>query len=332
VKVVDPTVDYDVLDCRDEIDQARLVVEWMFSSVCNFACSYCPVHLHDGRVRWPDYDVAMGFCRRVVDHYEGHLITFLFTGGEVTRYRRFVEMARELRDLGPAVAVLSNASQPLSWWTAALPHLDEAILSFHPEFADRSRFGAVVQLLSSRIPTQVNVMMPPDRFEECRETAEWLRHQSPAAVIHEKPILDNWKRLAGYDSRALQVLQAASQAEQERGRFPHGTLLKGDMIKRGSHSPDEVVTPIQLLLSGQNHWRGWRCGIGLETLMVRWDEVYRGICRVGGLIGSIYDPDIRFPDTSVVCTASVCNCIGGIKATKRRVEAGSPPRPASGAT
>src|SRR5437879_11920228 len=81
---------YDRLDYQNPADRRRVVVEWEMSSVCNYSCSYCPPQLHDGRVRWPDFDVALQFCRRVFEHYRSLDITFLFSGGTVNHYTRYI--------------------------------------------------------------------------------------------------------------------------------------------------------------------------------------------------------------------------------------------------
>jgi organic radical activating enzyme len=309
---------YDALEHRDPEDSQRLVVEWIFSSVCNYACSYCPAELHDGRVRWPDYDVALGFCKRVIDWYRARPVTFLFSGGEVTLYRRFTHLAREVRALGAAVAVLSNASQPATWWDQALPHLDEAILSYHVEFASLETFAAVVERAAQRIPVQVNLVMVPERFDECRAIAQALERRFPNVTIHQKPMLERWRHLGGYHKPEREALRVANDAGMPTAGGLRRTLLKGDMVKRRRDGGDVVATPINLILDDENHWFSWECAIGLESLVVRWDEVFRGICRVGGRIGSIYDPDIVFPSGAVTCTQTSCNCIAGIKATKWR--------------
>ncbi|WP_218568325.1 hypothetical protein [Nocardia otitidiscaviarum] len=77
-----------------------------------------------------------------------------------------------------------------------------------------------------------------------------------------------------------------------------------------------VLTPAQIIDADANHWPGWTCRVGTETLWIRFDEIYRASCRQGGPLGSIFDSHPNLPVDSVTCTAASCNCIAGIKATK----------------
>lgn len=310
---------YDLLDAEHERDRRRTVVEWIISSVCNYACSYCPEELHDGRVRWPDHDTALRFCRRVSDHYRGRDLTFLFTGGEPTLYPRFIDLAAQLRAWDAAVAVLSNGSRPLSWWRRSVAHLDEVILTYHYESADPRRFTALIEFLSPRLPVQVNFLILPERLEECRAMAADLRDRFPETSVHLKPMMDHWKRVRGYDEQTRALLRASNNVAAGSPHYERGTVLKGDLAITGG-GVRMVVTPIELLLADENHWASWRCAIGVETLLVRFTDVYRAACRVGGRIGSIDDEDLIFPDAPVTCDQHSCGCIGGIKATKWRGE------------
>ncbi len=84
-------------------------------------------------------------------------------------------------------------------------------------------------------------------------------------------------------------------------------------------SPDGVDaprTPIQVLLNGDNQWRGWECAAGLETLFIRSHDIYRGACRVGGVLSRLDDDSLVLPTAPIVCSAESCTCIAGVKATK----------------
>lgn len=77
-----------MISFQDETDARRVVIEWLMSSVCNYSCSYCPTHLHDGRVRWPRYGAIVDFSERVCRHYAPAPTTFLLSGGEITLFPR----------------------------------------------------------------------------------------------------------------------------------------------------------------------------------------------------------------------------------------------------
>lgn len=311
------------LGFEDPRDRNRVVVEWLLSSVCNYRCTYCPDELHDGRLRWPSWDLVEPFCHRVADHYGHDRLTFLLTGGEPTLYPHLFLLADVVHARGGSVAVLSNGSRPLRWWERAVGDFDEVVLSYHRESADPERFVEVAAFLASRIPVQVNVVMPPDHFDECRSMATTLQQAAPDAVVHEKPLMDRWRRVHGYDADQRAHLLAANRGSSDSGRrFPHGTSLKGDLVARGPHDDTRVVTPIELIVDEANHWKGWECSIGLDTLFVRGTWVYRAVCGVGGSLGSIADPWLSLPTAPVTCAHETCTCIAGIKSAKRSAGAG----------
>lgn len=313
------------LGFEDPRDSNRVVVEWLLASVCNYRCSYCPDELHDGRMRWPLWNFVEPFCRRVVEHYRSRDITFLLTGGEPTLYPRLFDLADLLHELGAAVAVLSNGSRRIEWWQRAVGRLDEAILSYHPEFAALNRFTEVVQLLAPRIPVQVNVVMTPERFDDGLAAAAAIEQVPGNVVVHRKPLMDNWTGVHSYDDQQRLRLMDANGVGGGRSPVPAGTLLKGHIVGRGSGGGARRVAPIELIVQGTNRWRGWTCSVGRDTLFVRGGAVYRAACRVGGQIGWMVDEELPLPTEPVRCTRDSCTCIAGIKSAKRADEATGQP-------
>ena len=68
---------------------------------------------------------------------------------------------------------------------------------------------------------------------------------------------------------------------------------------------------VETVLSNRlNYWKDWHCAIGLDSLYIDYDgNIYRGVCREGGIIGNVYtlDQDITF-DKWIQCNTSVCTC------------------------
>jgi organic radical activating enzyme len=258
----------------------------------------------------------MRFNERVIEYYKNKEVTFLFTGGEPTLYPKLLEVAEHARSRGARVAILSNASRSLSWWTKALEHIDQVIFSYHYQEVDREHFIALTAFIARNVPVQVNLVMHPDVFDTCLDVAHEIKDRASNVIVHYKPLLNNWKKLVSYDPSAETILRKLNQATVDAERSEQTTFLRGNLRRYSLDGTSDLVTPTEIILNGENQWTGWNCSIGVETLFVRWDEVYRGVCRVGGLVGSIYDDDLNFPDAPVVCDQNSCNCIAGIKACK----------------
>lgn len=304
----------------DDEDRRRVVVEWIMSSVCNYKCSYCPVYLHDGRVRWPRYADIMRFCTRVRDHYAAAPLTFLLSGGEITLFRDLKPLAKELKTLGADVAILTNGSRPPSWWRDTLGLFDEVIISYHHEQADREHLLTVARILAGHSLVQMNIVIDPAAFDLTMAFAAQVENETNATVNRKIMFLDGWKRPAPYSATQHQRLADALATERTDPR----TVLKGSLIVGYDDGHSRVVSPLKLIGEDLNHWNGWHCAIGETTLFVRFDEVWRAACREGGRIGSIYDEDLRLPAHGIHCTATSCNCIAGIKAAKFRPEPDQP--------
>lgn len=304
------------VDFADTADRSRVVVEWLMSSICNYSCSYCPTALHDGRVRYPDWQTVRPFVERVCEHYRDSSLTFLLTGGEVTTYRHLQMLMSLLRELGCDVAILSNGSKPASWWQKHAPLMDEVLLSYHHERADDDHMLAVADIVARSATTQFNVVVDPSNFDRTVAFGFRAMAESATAVNFKIMFEDGWRRPTTYSAEQQVLLsEAIRQAERHNASRPP-TVLKGDMLLSGPRSGPERMSPLQIIDRGLNAWAGWHCDIGVTTLFIRFDEIWRASCRVGGVLGTIYDEQLRLPRDPVVCSRESCNCIAGIKSCK----------------
>ncbi|MFE9328553.1 radical SAM protein [Nocardia sp. NPDC052278] len=297
-------------------DTGRVVVEWIMSSVCNYACHYCPIYLHDNRVRWPDYDSVHRFTRTVAEHYRGRDITFLLSGGEITLWPQLPRMAADLRALGIDVAVLSNGTRPLPWWATHAPAFDHVLLSYHHERAEPDHFRAVVDTLAPVTSVDVNVVIDPAAFDTTMNLAATIQADGKAPVHRKIMFLDGWARAADYSPDQHTALTTALATEVDQPSSRETALLKGDLDVEYHDGTRQILTPSQIIDTGSNRWPGWTCNVGAESLFIRFDEIWPASCREGGRIGSIFDPNLALPTGGITCTAGSCNCIAGIKATK----------------
>lgn len=291
------------------------------SSICNYSCSYCPAVLHDGRVRYPDWDTVRSFVGRVRDHYQAKDLTFLLTGGEVTTYRKLRPLMALLRQLDCDVALLSNGSKPIAWWEQHAPLMDEVMLSYHHERAHDDHMLTVADVVTRHASVQFNVVIDPSNFDRTMAFGFRAMDESTAVVNFKIMFEDGWRRPAAYSSEQQQLLsEAIARAVVHAAERPP-TVLKGNMVMSGPDSPPERMAPLEIIDRGLNAWSGWHCDIGITTLFIRFDEIWRASCRVGGVLGTIYDKRLQLPRDPVVCSRESCNCIAGIKSCKKAAAA-----------
>ena len=77
------------------------------------------------------------------------------------------------------------------------------------------------------------------------------------------------------------------------------------------------------MANGFNTWKGWKCNIGVEALVVNLDgSVTSGnSCFQKLRHGYIHDPDnIKFPTDGLICPETWCSCISDTEVTKYKVK------------
>ena len=70
-------VTYDKLIHFAPSSKEYTVVNWCIGNTCNYSCTYCPDYLHDGSIKWFDYDEVEHFCNRVINHFEDKKLYYL---------------------------------------------------------------------------------------------------------------------------------------------------------------------------------------------------------------------------------------------------------------
>lgn len=215
------------------------------------------------------------------------------------------------------VAILTNGSRPQSWWLTMVDLFDEVIISYHHERAEPEHLLAVLRIATERTRVQLNVVIDPAAFDQTMTLAAAAEAQTSATVNRKVMFLDGWKRPADYTNDQRRRLADALARE----RTTTGTVLKGRLLLGRDAGGPRIVSPLQLIEEGLNRWEGWTCEIGQTTLLVRFDEVWRAACRVGGPVGTIYDRNLGLPAGAVRCTAASCTCIAGDQS--RQVTSGS---------
>ncbi|HLQ18764.1 MAG TPA: radical SAM protein [Tabrizicola sp.] len=310
---------YDLIE-HTQADHSRVVlVDWMLGNACSYACSYCPKALHDGSVAWQRVEDVTAFYHKLRFHYveqRGKRVWLQFTGGEPTMHPQIIRLLEAASEQGFTVSLISNASRTKRFWEKIAPHLDSVILTYHNEFADLDHFRSVGAMLAGRMGVHVNVTMRPDAFDRTLAEAKLLREAMPSASITLKPLRVGFDtELYDYTPDQLERMrQGLRQTASQTGEMPRGTMTV--------QSPDgtrRVVRPTELVVRGQNRWRGFRCNAGLESLRITGNgAITRAVCSVGGEIGQLGGP-ITLPNIPILCTSDICSCTADILITKAKV-------------
>lgn len=316
--------DYDKLEHLDSKNLNWFVVNWCLGSTCNFACSYCPESLHDGKRKWHDTKNVKAFVNKVRTYHPEKQIYFEFTGGEVTLNKDFIDICKYCTENGVKVGFITNGSRTIRWWEENKQYFDHVIMSFHSEFVDPVHFCKVIELLRLEVRTHVNIMMNPEKWDLCIDTATKVVSIGNASIALQPLIHDLASELYDYTSDQHRLLKDqhelfGSKIKWEK-KFDHyrGAMktvkIDGTWTPRTAHS---------FIGRNTNNWQGWECWAGVEQLIVDIDgSVWRGWCRVGGNLGYITDDNLELPTSPVLCNKNLCHCNFDIMSTKIRIKGG----------
>lgn len=292
------------------------VVNWCVANTCTYSCSYCPEDLHNGSKPWPKLEVVKAFIDKLMKTVHPRKVYFEFTGGEVTVWPHFIEVCEHATKAGAKVGLISNGSRTLRWWEEHVDTFDNVCLSFHPEHADKADFLSLVRLTSERIRTHVNVMMLPQRFNECYAFACSVIKVPNISIALQPLIVDFGSQLFDYTEAQKAVM--AKQHELLVENIVHNrswSYYRGAMKAIGEDQTTEVISAQRFVSMGINNWNGWDCYSGVEQIVINMDgSILIGWCNVSPPIGTL--DNFELPTLPVRCTSSMCHCNFDIMSTK----------------
>ncbi len=261
-----------------------------------------------------------GFVDRVFQQKPDKRIAFEFTGGEVTVYRHFLELCDYIKSKGGAVGFISNGSRTLRFWEDMRGRADHVCLSFHAEEGDADHFLEVVRTLHDNMRTHVNVMMHPDRWQDCEELAHRVTEIPGITLALQPLIVDFGDKLYEYTAHQQAVMYHQHGLFQKKIvplENPVGKTWRGAMLQEDPDTKPVIVQAQELVSQKKNNWANWQCAAGVEQIIVDMDQsIWRGWCRQGGRIGHIADEDFRIPCDWVDCKKVFCHCNFDIMTTK----------------
>jgi MoaA/NifB/PqqE/SkfB family radical SAM enzyme len=298
--------------------QEWFVVNWCLGNTCNYSCSYCIPQLNDGSVPWPNREDIMGFINRTVQQVAPRKVYFEFTGGEVTLYKHFIEICQHVTSLGCKVGLISNGSRTIRWWEENKQYFDHVCLSFHPEEADPDHFLQVVKLLQDDVRVHVNIMMSPNNWGDSIELAERMAETQNVSLALQPLLVEFSEEKIKYTPEQDAIINNQYFIYGNKIQWNREVqTYRGGMSKIFPDGREVPRAPHRIINEGGNSWKGWSCYAGVEQIVVDMDGgIYRGWCKVGGRIGSIFDQTTNIPTQPVTCDKAACHCNFDIMCTK----------------
>jgi hypothetical protein len=323
----------EIVEIKKNWPKDRLLIHYALHNVCNYKCWYCFPGSNDGNYRWPEISITIKHLKHLIDTYKRdfnkRVFELNFLGGEPTLWPELSTLVKSLKEeygKDIIISMTTNGSRTVKWWSENANYFDKVLISCHPETVDPAHIKSVADLLYERnVFTDVNVLMDPLRWDKCVD------------IIKE---LKTSKHRWSIQSAQLVGVNIAYTSEQQdflkkyMKRFPNIFYL-WKCIKHfnykttivNSNGKKKKVAKNYLLVNNLNHFKNWKCDIGIENLNISFTGDVSSACGEN-LFGynfkyNLYDKqftEIFNPrPIPVTCSRDCCNCEYEFNTSKRNV-------------
>lgn len=287
---------------------------WVVNNICTNHCRYCPSMLHRGKNHHYSWADAQRFSQYLLDRYPN--INLAISGGEPTVSPWLKDLINLYLDRGHRVGLTSNGVRAGSYWDDCRPSY--ICLSYHPAFDDGEWVNRA-RATGERIgKTTVRLMMDPLYWSQCLRVYRQLWTETALGI--ELVRIVNW----GEDSQPptyrpaeldlMTRLPSRSPPPDSDPQLPPSTAVWSGGLEEDAGG----IWANNLISRDLNHFEGWQCDIGLDSLFVQFDGSYkRGNCPQGEYLGRVDDSEYTLPQTSVICQQWDCRCTTDILTAKR---------------
>lgn len=298
------------------------IVTWQFTSMCNFACSYCPEQYHDGKVKFPEYEDALYFIKEIARKNKKVYLELL--GGETTLWPKLISFLLEIKKItNIIVEINTNGSRSTRWWEElADEELDMntfLIFSYHAAFCDPDLYYNNLEVISKKYQVVSNFMLDPEHFEKTNKLYERVKNNLPVDCLYKvlRKDFHPVDLVDGYTSEMIEKINnTPARMLFDRKKFDHknSNSLK---IPTNMYVDGTLVNWQTILINRDNKFLNWKCSAGSKRIFVglngdvwpcsqlrQWD---RNITHPD-YMGNIKDRDVRILDEYMTCPLEYCGC------------------------
>lgn len=300
-------------------------VEWMITDSCNYDCSFCGEENKAGRRGRLDLETNKKIVDAIAEECAGYPYWITVTGGEPTLYPKLLELLTYMKEKGAMIKLISNGSRTLRWWTelrnAAL--IDMLYITYHSgQTNNYQHLADVLNLFHDEKTVTISLATyTRDTVDQVLLGSDYLRDHTGALIyinamdfgseeyMYETVDQEKFEKIKEYTwfpgklaaTKKPHILPVEYFVHPDvRITYDDGTFEEGD---------DSFLMKV-----GKNRFLGWSCEIGMNTMKIEVDTIYRGGCRVGSKPFTI--DNIKFWKEPVICTKSDCCCSTDMLTTK----------------
>lgn len=295
-----------------------LAVTWQVNNFCNFKCSYCnPGNWGGENVNDGNLDIYLANLATIIQRYKdiGYKeFKFFFSGGEPTAWRNFIPICEWLKNELPhcTLAVNTNLSRPLAWWTKHHHLFDDIVASFHAEFSDKVKYEANSIFLCDKVNyLATKMLLHEERFWEVVEYGNHLKTVMPNYVLEWTPLFDEMSTNAGpwhYKDSAKAEFINTHKLEMQ---FTLPKPFNESKCLSYSKYDDGTTTPTNsndVIINGENFFSSWKCNVGDALFINPVGTMSLASCGQGGIVGHILTDISRAGPKQITCHKDYCHC------------------------
>ena len=298
-------------------------VQWLYGNVCNYNCSYCPIKLHSGSVRYNRVQEMENHMQYVVSNLRllDREPAFSFVGGEPTLNPALMPMLQRTGNKKLRNRLVTNGSAGLKFWEEHYHYFHTIEISSHPEFADLEHIKEVVHYLQHEDrPEKVYVDIA---VHVTHDDAAWLKgvqayeqlakefYDNERVWVHIKLLYSNFtrgKKFFPYKTYQMEYWHKSKGMNFNADETMYKGNLKYDGRQRARHDFDQNwLSRKQNIVKKDWNFKGYNCYAGEDTLVIdHLGEVWRGWCKVGNSLGNLSKRNVNFDPGYIQCTKNTC--------------------------
>lgn len=309
------------------------VVEWRLGNACNFDCSFCTPEFKDGTRRYLEYSTYIKLIDNLIEEDPSKKIWFQINGGEPTLYPKLKELLTYIKSKGGYTSMFSNGSRTIRWWKelAELNLLDRLYLSYHPE-QDKStdhiiEVNNIMQVTNTLVTIFVTTQNDPVLFQKAVDSQKEIQERA-IAISSLKPItILGINKLQPYTPEQTELIQKnlyvrskgwwniAAKKSQYLKTIP---FYNSEVTVTYSDQTKKTAGAQFFIESDENSFKDWECDIGINTLFIDVENVYRGQCRQGEPVEQVSE-NTTFRKDPIICKTERCMCSFDVQEPKRLI-------------
>ena len=247
-----------IIQTCGDIDLDEIFIDWPLTNWCNYKCSYCPVlrDIHND-FKNPDHTALHKLTLTRLKNLSSNF-NICITGGEPAIHPQIDEIIQSLVSMENClnIAFFTNLSRSIDYYKSLeQPNTDKLGIcaSFHPEFANRTKFiEKVIVLKQAGIKINVQVSMsdnPNDATGLLELMDQLIEHQIDCFPLILKSTLDF---TPNYTDEFYQLFRPYMSATSTDNQFKAIDCVFTDGTK-------ETLRSFDIEIQQMNRFKGYRC-------------------------------------------------------------------------